>query len=399
MVHILKLICFFLTLLLTSCAFFSCNNCSQGRYDLLTECWMDRINTNPNLWLRYADPWFLNGCPNPTEIMNKKAPACAATTFMKVRAPFFDKVFVDGSFQVQIMGNQPYTSVTILGPNQLTRFVSVDYGNNAINLRQIKIPKIRCQPNLDKVIIRIGIGQLHDITNKGCGHIYGRCISSDRMGISVCGSGKIMLVGNMNIQRIRHIGSGTITLIGAYAPCLSIYVIGPGSVNLMGRVGVQTIQHTGNGIINIIGADSDGLCINTDGCGLTTLCGSVNLTKVVAKGSSQVYLNCVTSQSTCVAAFGCARVGIAGTTHDLRVTLGGGSKFLGSYFRSGNAFIHTYGSSHANVTAGAKLFSSAENTSSIYFYGSPGIAATNLKDQGTMVMLAQVPPVSKGFPL
>lgn len=393
MFNFLKLIIFSLTLLLTGCAFFSGNNCYQGRYDLLTECWMNRINTTPNLWLRNADPWFLTGCPNPTEIMNKKAPACAATTFMKVRAPFFDKVFVDGSFQVQIMGNQPYTSVTILGPNRLTRFVSVDYCSNAINLRQIKIPKARSQPCLDQVIIRIGIGQLHDITNKGSGNVFGRCISSDHMGISACGSGKIMLVGSMNIQRIRHIGSGTITLFGAYTPCLSIYVMGPGSVNLMGRVGIQSIQHFGNGIVNIIGADSDGLCIHAGGCSLTTLCGSVNLTKVVAKGSSQIYLNCVTSQNTCVNASGCARVGMAGTTQDLRVTLYGGSKFLGSYFRSRNAFVHTYGSSHANVAANTKLFSSAENTSSIYFYGSPTIAANNLKDQGTMVMLAEVPPV------
>lgn len=371
----------------TGCSLFSGSCCSQGRLDLLNECWMQRMNKDPNVWLRGADRWFLNGSQNEIEWINRHASRSAGITFSKVKSPCFDKVFVQGNFQVQIIGGQPYNHITLLGPNSMTRLIAVDFCNGTLILRQIKLTKGSRQPMLNLAIVRICIGQLNYLGHSGCGTILGRCIYSPHLTISSCGRGNIMLVGKMNVEQIKKTGKGCISLFGACTPCLRLCVLGPGSVNLIGRIGIQSLTHIGNGCVNIIGADSDGLSILTDGYGVTALSGHTNVRKIVAKGHSQVLLDCATSASACIAESGCAAVGIAGYTQDLQLNLRGGARFWGSYFRSHDAYVKISGNAHANIRASHKLFARGTNASSIYFYGPAGAIAKNITGNALLIRL------------
>lgn len=370
--------------ILCGCSLFSGNNCYQGRYDLMNEYWQQCIPTCADDWLYAADRWFVTGNPNQVEVMNMRAcPAYATVT--RERSPFFDKIFVKGSFQVQIMGSQPFNSVTILGPNAQTRFVLVDYNNNALNLRQIEVQNVKYQPSLNQVIVRVGMKELHDITSVGCSHISGRFINTSHLCIDSCSAGNIMFVGNMNLQRIRHIGNGMITLFGVCSPCCNLYVNGRGSVNLSGKIGIQSIYHQGCGGVNILGANSNQLSINTSGSGINTISGPVNLQRIIASGYSKVYLNCIQSNNACIAAYQCAKVGLAGRAGELRVNLFGQAQFLGSHLRSQETYIMAQGNSHANVTASKDLFARGADNSSIYFFGPSNRVATQLSGNGLLI--------------
>src|SRR5580765_4329041 len=91
---------FLCAILLTSLfILISCSTCKKEYFacrDLLTECWQQRINTDPSLWTRNADRWFLYGRPNQAEIAAAKAPPAAAITIMKVRVGDFDEIYING---------------------------------------------------------------------------------------------------------------------------------------------------------------------------------------------------------------------------------------------------------------------------------------------------------------
>lgn len=376
-------IAFFTALILTSC---SC--CFQASdINPVKETWLCNINLDTNQWTRYADSWFLTGLPNRLEHSGLKSDPEKAETLMTIKVPDFDKVVINGSFQVQIVGNQEHNSVYILGSNISARQTSVEIRGQTLYIQQ---PTNRLTA-FDKTIVRIGVRNLRCLTNLGCGNVYGRGIQSSNLSITSAGSGNIMLMGNINLTQINQTGMGTVTVMGANTPSLDIQVIGNGGVNVCGHVGIHAINHRGDGEINILGADTDCLTIFASGCGTTSIVGFANLKKVTAINRSRVYLYWVNSDGTTVTESDDARVGLAGSTKMLNLNLKNHADFEGQYLRSDNIYVRTQDSAHANVATNQRLFAEARDKSSIYYFDSPKNKSDFTWGDGMIIPLEHIP--------
>lgn len=366
---------FLCTFILTSCSFPVFAPVTPYE-NLLNESWICKVNLNPNLWLCGADTWFITGKPNKLEKSILRAQPYNAISSMKVRTGNFSKIYINGNFQVQIIGGQEKNSVRVLGPNNAVRMVAVETRNNTLFVRQVPSNDGKCKPDIRKVIVQISACNLSCITTEGNGDIYGRFILSNSLIINSKGNGKIMLSGNMNLCQVNQTGTGPITIMGAYTPLLNIKLIGNGCINISGRVGVKSILNKGDGNITIIGADTDCLTITASGCSKTIVAGYVNLKKIIAVNKSQVYLYWVNGNASYIFENDQARVGLAGTTNNLNVTMKGSTRFYGQYLRADAAYINTSDKSHANVTANKELFAKNTGESSIYYAGSPTLSNT-----------------------
>jgi len=349
-----------------------CSNCYQSQSDLLRETWMQKIDTCPTKWTECADRWFLAGEPNQIEQCDHCAPPSKVISTMDIRVCDFSKIQVRGNFEVQLLGAQDHNSVSILGPNQQVRQIIVQIRHGTLYLSTAK----GCKASLDKIIVRIGIRNLRNLTSYGPGLIEGRGVTGDCLTINSAGAANILLEGNMNLVRLNQAGTGTVTVMGANTQSLHLNVPGNGNVNISGRVGVQSIKHFGNGMINIIGADTDCLYIFASGSGFTGIAGNVNLKQVVAQGNSCVFVYRVNSCDTKVLVYQNATVGLAGITKNLIVNTSGYGTFQGSYLHAESVYVRTANWSHANVASNHKIFAAATNKSSIYYVGSPTDVST-----------------------
>lgn len=356
----------------------SCSNSGRiqprGTDDLINETWIMRMNTNPNLWIKQAPPWFVTG--------RSTFPANASVLFKGIdKAGDIREITVAGEFQVQITGGQGQNNICIVGPRAEKRNISVNVINHKLMISQVGKPTGEMQ----HVIVNINIHKIRSIENVGPGLVMGRNIISKELNVTASGTGSILLNGNMDIHLLKQTGAGTITAMGVYSQELQMLVQGPGNVNISGRIGVQSILHMGNGIINIIGADSDGLCINAGGNGITHVFGHVNLKQVTADHNSQVYVYWADSKKLDIVTKATSLVGVAGSTANLNVSTCKSSCFLGQYLRSGTAYVSTIEHSHADVAADFKMFATARNQSGILFYGPPSILSKFVYHQATII--------------
>ncbi|MCD6039833.1 MAG: hypothetical protein K0S27_1233 [Gammaproteobacteria bacterium] len=370
-----------LFLMLTACSSNSSYDQTQLNQNLLKETWAHQINLNSNNWVKNADSWYFTGNPNNIEQYDNTAPPSKAITTLMVRVPEFTNISLAGDFQVQISGRTERNSVFIVGPNAATRQIIVEMINNTLYVHKAKESK-DCLRN---VIVRINIHNLRVLKNFGTSHIYGRDILSDHLMISSCDCGNIFLSGNMNLTHISQTGSGTVAILGANTPSLSIKVNGKGNVKVDGHVGIQNISHEGNGEVNILGADSDSLSINAGGNGTTTVVGYVNLKKISANDSSRVYVYWINSNSLYVNASGKARIGLAGATTNMNVDIIDASRFEGQYLHGDTIYARTRNWSHANVSSDKKIFTAALDNSSLYIFGSPTMVSRYTSQKGAII--------------
>lgn len=383
---------FFCILLLSSCSRNTCTwGCDTPQPNYLRETWLNQVNLDSSQWLVCADRWFLTGNPNKAEISDFNAPVGNALTTMKVRVPDFVNIISEGNYQVQIIGGQDHNSVSIIGPNYPARLVAVNISGETLRLHQSP----DCEPSMcarlvSRVIVRIGVHTLRVLNNRGNGNIYARNIYSDQLSVATYGAGKTMLVGRMNLQRVRKTGPGNITIIGANTTALDLKVFG-GTVNISGNVGVNTILNSGSGNINIIGANSRSLIIDASGYSTTSIAGLVNLKRVTATGHSRVYVYWVNSPNLIVNENNAATVGLAGVANNLNVTLQGSSRFFGRYLRAGQVYVRTLESSHANIAADQKLFADAEKNSSIYYTATTSNISLYTSNNGKIVLIENDP--------
>lgn len=375
---------------LTSCMHSATYYKNQANRNLLRETWMQRMNTDPNKWAMKADSWFINGAPNRLEMHDQHAPIAKAETTMMVKVPNFTKVQIEGKFLVQIMGSQEHNTLFILGPNAQAREVAVELKGDTLCIHQAKGSKVA----LKEVIVRIGVRNLKKLTGNGPCLIEGRDVFSDGLIVNATDGGCIMLNGTINLCEVNQTGSGTVTIMGAYTPTLNIFVKGNGSVNVSGRVGIHKIKHAGNGQVNIIGADSNDLTIDASGYGKTSIIGYVNLKKVAACDGSCVQVYWDVGTSTYVYGYDKAQISVAGTICNLNVELKGSSRFYGQYLHGGNVFVKTTDWAHANVTADKKLFAAGDDSSSIYFFGSPNIVARYSTGSATVIPVWNDNPIA-----
>jgi hypothetical protein len=350
---------------------------------------------SPGAWTRNADPWFLTGDPNQLEQYLEHTRQPIGTTIMSIQAGSFDNVIVNGPFEVQIVGGQEHDSVYVLGPNEAARQISIQNSHHTLRISQAK----DATANLKKVIVRIGVRNLRNITNLGTGNIFGRNIYSDCLTLTECDCGCIILSGHMNLTKVTQLGSGTITVIGAVTPCLSVQVKGNGKVNICGRVGIQNIINEGNGCVNIMGADSDSLTILARGNSQVMIKGYVNLKKITASDRSCILVYCVYSGSLYVSQSGSSRIGLAGYVKNINIDMIDSSRFEGQYLKGGSMYVRTRDCAHANVAPDRKIFAAAMNQSSIYLFSSPSILSRYPAGGGMILPIWKDPSCSSMLPI
>jgi hypothetical protein len=374
-----------LALLLTSCAYQRINS----NVDLTRETWQRHVDIRPDQWMKGGDHrWFLSGCDNTAEAMNRRAPINAAMSTMAVRVPSnFTNIKVNGNFQVQLVGTDEDNAVYIYGPNSAIREVVVNVSENTLYLKQSDAAP-RC---MNSVIIRIGIKNLRHLTQAGGGLIEGRLLRSSDLSIFSSGSGPIYLGGTLNLRCITSTGSGSINVFGANTSDLNITTSGSGTVNVCGRVGVHCITHHGCGDVNIIGAMSNRLTIHADGKGKIGIKGHVSVQEIIAKGHACVYIYDLQGMTTRVYVMDRAHVGLAGCVKSLYVDANKGSCFEGRYLSTKNAYVRARDAAHMNVTANHQVFAAAMQNSSIYFFGPASILSQFTTENSIVVTLSGRP--------
>jgi hypothetical protein len=345
--------------------------------DLTREDWMSAIETDPTRWTLAADTWFLTGQPNATEQITEQLPSSATMTTAVVTN--FTEVKIEGDFQVQIYGSDQ-NSVSVMGPSADVRKVIVDMAGNVLCIRQVKD-----QPcDMRQVIVRIGINQLNRISHIGCGPVEGIHLNAYGLEVLQAGTGNTYLSGNIGLRRVVNEG-GNLTIIGTSSPRLDIVTDGPGRTNLSGNLNIKNITHHGMNDINIIGANSDGLAINTDGSGKVGISGTVNLREVTAKNNTSVFINSVTSDFTYAYAYDNAVIGMVGNTSNLYSNTRHFARFLGRFLCADSAFVRAADASHINVSACKRVFASATENASIYFFGAPEVISQFVSGNGSAI--------------
>ncbi|MHB1949078.1 MAG: GIN domain-containing protein [Gammaproteobacteria bacterium] len=371
--------------ILTSCCCFRATD-----FKPVKENWLCHLNLDTRLWTCNADSWFLTGEINQLQRSILRPGPDKVITKTSVQVPHFDKIVANGSFQIQIVGNQDREKVDLLGSNLSARQVAIETKGDTLYLYQ---PTNKITAN-DITIIRISVRNLKCLTNLGCGNIYGRGVLSNRLTIFSAGAGDIMLMGDMNLAQVKQVGSGKIVVLGANTPSLDISLQNHNAlaaVDVCGHVGVRSIINCGKGQVNIIGADTDSLTIAASFSSLTTVIGYANLKKVSAINQSRVYLYWVNSDSTTVYATDKAQVGLAGNTGSLSLVLKNSADFEGQYLRSDSVNVKTNNYSHANVATHNRLFAEARDESSIYYFDSPKDISDFRWGDGIVIPLQHTP--------
>lgn len=361
---LIALLCFFLM----GCA---TNRTQMLNTTLADETWMREVNTQSQSWLRGADRWFMSGDANAVELANRHAPPAAAMTTMNVRVADFNAIKVIGDYEVQIFGTHGPNSVYVYGPNNAARQVAVEVRGHTLCITQAK----NAPRNMRRVIIRIGVNNLTYLMHNGCGRVEGIWLNSTGLTVVAYNTGNIYLRGQFNLQRVMQYGSGAVNIFPGMSPCVDIQSLAGGCVNINGPVGLRKITHRNRGDINVIGAyKGPAMRIFADGKGKIGINGTdINLYEVIARGQTRVYIYSINTPAIYAYAYDQARIGLAGHTNNLYVDTSNYSVFNGRYLCVYAGYVRAYDKSHINVAASEKIFASATQNASVYFFGSPTI--------------------------
>lgn len=370
LVLVLFLGCFFLT---------GCFSQSQMRFENNTtrENWAQEIETDPMRWARGTDAWFLSGDAHATT-----SPVYYTTTpvsVMKVEASHFTRIKTNGCFQVQIFGTDGKDSVYVYGSNAAVRAIAISVKGDTLSLTQMA--KV---PFMETVIIRIGVHRLNCLTQLGRGTVEGIRLRGD-LAVSSLGSGNVYLAGHMNLRSVQNFGSGCINVFGADTPELDIRTGGTGTTNVSGNVGIRSIMHSGSNNINVIGANSNQLKIYADGNGKIGINGIVNLCVVKARGNTRIYVCKVNSGNLHAYAYDNARIGLKGVTQNFYLDAYKNTCVSARGLCADVAYVRAFDNAHVNVSAWRKIFSSASDTSSVYYFGPRESLTKFINDNGIIV--------------
>lgn len=358
--------------------------------DLSNETWMKNVDTNPMVWTKGADRWFLTGAANGTELQNRNAPYSSAMSTMMVKVPDdFTRIKINGAFQVQIFGTYEHNSVYLYGPNDAVREIAVAINGNTLTLNQS--PK--APSSMGRAIVRIGIRNLTEVNQlgcikSGCGLIEGIHLNTSNMTVFAAGKGNIYLSGNLELKRVVQTGSGAMSLFGVNTVGLDVISNGRGSIlNISGRnVGLRSIEHHGLGDINIIGATSSGLKISSDANGKIGISGNrVNLTDLVARKYARVFITHLASTSMNVYAYDNTCVGLAGFANNAYLYASQSARIYARYLYTNDAFVRASDYAHINVTASNRMFAAATGNASIYFFNSPTNMSQFVSGNGVVI--------------
>lgn len=343
------------------------------------ENWLSHIEHDTRAWMRGADEWFIKGNPN------LQAMPCgdygAPLIDRKVKVPHFSRIKTDGDFQIRIVGSVSPEEVMMRGPRNAVQMIEVRVVDGILILHQMK--KLS---NMSYVVIRVDMNCLDQLIQTGRGKIEGLQIRGN-LDILATGSGNIYLQGPMNVYRIRNVGRACVNIFDAITRELDIVTDGAGRTNVCGAVGIRSIMHHGRTSISIIGANSNCLRIYADGTGTIGINGPVNLCELRAFKTTHVYLNKVMSGSLTVDARQNSHVGLAGVANSANIHADDAAYVSATRLCADAAFVRTFRQSHVNINAREKVFVSAVDNSSIYFFGKPAILSQFSRDNGMIVAM------------
>ena len=363
-------------------------SCANGRYpypksDLGEETWRAQVETHSSAWAMKADDWFLDGGPSRAKIENDRAGYNAAISRNSVRVTNFIGIRAIGDFQVQITGDPDRNTLTIEGPNDAVRAVIVKMNNNVLCLEQAD----DAPANMGQVIVHINMRHLESLEHNGLGSVEGVRLDSNHLRVENTGCGNIFLAGRMDVKSIISHGPGTVNVFTICSNDTEIVTTDTGNVNLAARryVTLRSIKHKGSGDINVIGAVDGNLRVSAEGKGKIGVYGRVNIREIKASGKTCVFIASSDSPAPCIYVYDDARVGIDGNAGSLNGYTTRTARLLTRYLHTQNSYVQASGVSHMNVTAYDKIFATANDYATIYFYGDPNIMTAFKRGRGVVV--------------
>lgn len=353
----------------------------------MTETWGGVVATDPQIWLYQADKWFKKGEPNDTELNNLHAPLSDEISTTVVKVPGFTRVDVCGAFQAQVVVvDHERNGVYIIGPHEAARNISIHVIGNTLQVLQTQFVPLA---EMSRVIVRIGVKDLEDLTNRGPGPLEAIHLRPRPLMITSLGNGNTWIGGSVNLQRVVLLGHGTVYVFGVDTNSLSLFASGSGDINLAGHVGVNQIVNHGVGSIHVIGALTDSLAIFANNSGRVTLFGNIGACDIKTYQRAGVYIRGVNSNRLRVIANDASEVGISGVVGELAVFANQQSCFLGSHLCARTLTVRTNNVAHANVNASDHVFARAGGRSAIYFFGPPNLIAGFSSGSGMILPLGR----------
>lgn len=371
-----------LLLMLSVFLFSACADKTNSYFtrDYMHENWQKSIVVNPANWARGADHWFMTG----SAVLPKVHDPLASVSTMKVDAGVFTGVHIAGGFQVQLFSTDGDNTVYVYGSSVGVSNTLIESDNGILYVRA----KPESGIELPDVIVRIGVHNLREIVQEGCGKIEGINLSGNLTIITTPGSsGNIYLSGNIQLTHVQHEGSGDVTVFGVNTPTIEIKANGSGNLNLCGHMCISSLCHFGTGNINLIGATSNGLNVDVNGTGTISIDGNVTINRMSVAGDTSVYFSSVRSAALNVIAKDNAYVGIAGHVGNLNIKTEDHAFVAARYVCAQNAYASAEDYSHINITACNRAFGSAENKASVFFFGPSHLLTIFQKDYGTVIAL------------
>jgi hypothetical protein len=288
-----------------------------------------------------------------------------------IRAPSFDSIKISGDFQVQIVGNPNVNGVEIEGPNAAVRSLAVKVNNNVLCLEQAD----KAPASIKRVVVHVSMRQFRALVHNGTGRVEGVKLFGNNVTVESTGYGNIFLAGHLNVKCIISRGAGCINIFTVCADGTVIETTGAGDVNLDAKDGVElrTISHKGTGNINIIGAMSHGLVVHAEGKGKIGILGRVKVNEIKASGETCVFIASSASSVACIYVYDDARVGIAGSAGTLYGYTMRTSRLMARNLVAQTSYVEASDTSHMNVMATDRMFASAKNYATIYYYGNTAI--------------------------
>ncbi|WP_367607553.1 DUF2807 domain-containing protein [Legionella sp. W05-934-2] len=238
--------------------------------------------------------------------------------------PSFDKLLVDGNFNVELHSGYSKPSVVIKGNSLDLLAVKAVVQNNTLVLHaEDKIPKFA------PINVIIKGRYIHSIQLKANANIKGHALKMSYLDLEVAEKAQAHLGGYLMVHKVIIQDQGTVRLDGVRSKDLEVCLKNNANLRISGKA---------------------------------------NLTKLDASDHSQFIMTWVDSWNLIAKVSNEAYVQLAGIVNKLDACVSGNAHWNGRYLRSRRTFMKTYGHATARVSAVKKQHTLALDQSNIYFY-------------------------------
>ena len=187
------------------------------------------------------------------------------------------------------------------------------------------------------------------------------------------------------LRAFKYSGEGTIRAPRLNTRALDLYIDNAGRTVLNGHIGVRRLEILGTGSTEIKGLKSANLCLKLHGKPRVQLSGVVNLARLDMKDDAWLALNWINSPALIIRAQDRAFIQLAGVVDKLDVVLRDKACLRGRYLRADRAFVKTFGTSVASITAIKRQHTLASDGSDIRFYNLPDMKTDFMAFNGSVL--------------